>query len=50
MRKVFVAVTAIVFGGLASMAAHAQEGKVQSLDQLLELVRQGKTAETNEHR
>ena len=51
MRKVFVALTAIVFGGLTSLAgAQAQEGKVQTLDQLLDLVRQGKTAETSEHR
>lgn len=51
MRKVVVTALALVFGGMAAVAsAQEVQGKAQSLDQLLELVRQGKVAETEEHR
>lgn len=49
MRKVLVALIAVAFSGIASMAM-AQDGRVQTLDELLELVRQGKVSETAEHR
>ncbi|MEX1146932.1 MAG: hypothetical protein WEB93_00995, partial [Sphingomonadales bacterium] len=51
MRKVIVALIAVAFSGLAGTAmAQSSEGRVQTLDELLELVREGRTAESAEHR
>lgn len=54
MRKLFTAIAALSFAGVASFAS-AQDtqtaaDQAKNLDELLELVKQGKTAETQENR
>ncbi len=52
MKKLLITAFAVVFGGMAglAMAQPANEGKVQTLDELLNLVKQGKVDEAKENR